>query len=145
MLCFAAQQMRHPTWIDIRSIPVEDLASNGESVRAKVFHIACALCAQTPNANNSDQELIRDWCNMVSFNLASHGFRPPISKSPACSFGIDDRRFTGIDPLVVLRHQLCSDASTAPGGGRARQQSEHPAWTTGFGSRDEMPSDPVGI
>jgi len=48
----------------VTSIPVEDLASNGESVRGKVFHIACALCAQVPG-NDSDQELIRDWCNMV--------------------------------------------------------------------------------
>ncbi|EIW65878.1 hypothetical protein TREMEDRAFT_66245 [Tremella mesenterica DSM 1558] len=46
------------------SIPVEDMASNGESVRGKVFHIACALVSQAlPNA---DQELIRDWCNMFS-------------------------------------------------------------------------------
>jgi hypothetical protein len=46
------------------SIPVEDLASNGESVRGKVFHIACALCTQAMG-NDADQELIRDWCNMV--------------------------------------------------------------------------------
>lgn len=72
---------------DPRSIPVEDLASNGESVRAKVFHIACALCAQTPNANNSDQELIRDWCNMVSSTLASHCL--PTSKSPVWSCSCD--------------------------------------------------------
>lgn len=47
------------------------------------------------------------------------------------------RQCTGTDPVVVLRHQLCSDASTAPGGGRARQQSEYSAWTTGFRARDE--------
>ncbi|RXK37841.1 hypothetical protein M231_04839 [Tremella mesenterica] len=48
----------------LMDIPVEDMASNGESVRGKVFHIACALVSQAlPNA---DQELIRDWCNMFS-------------------------------------------------------------------------------
>ena len=47
------------------SIPVEDLASNGESVRGKVFHIACALVVQSPGSIG-DQELIRDWCNMAS-------------------------------------------------------------------------------
>lgn len=46
------------------SIPVEDMASNGESVRCKVFHIACALVSQT-GATAADQDLVRDWCNMV--------------------------------------------------------------------------------
>lgn len=54
VLCVEARTML----IDC-SIPVEDLASNGESVRGKVFHIACALCAQ---GSEADQELIRDWC-----------------------------------------------------------------------------------
>ncbi|KAK4687599.1 hypothetical protein P7C73_g2514, partial [Tremellales sp. Uapishka_1] len=49
----------------LRNIPVEDLASNGESVRGKVIHIACALCSQNPG-NGADQELIKDWCNMLS-------------------------------------------------------------------------------
>lgn len=45
------------------SIPVEDLASNGESVRSKVIHIACALVNQN---NNDDNALIKDWCDMFS-------------------------------------------------------------------------------
>lgn len=48
------------------SIPVEDLASNGESMRGKVFHIACALFAQGSTVDEQGQELIKDWCNMVS-------------------------------------------------------------------------------
>ena len=48
------------------SIPVEDLASNGESVRTKIFHIVCALCDQKP-AMGMDQDLILDWYNMVSW------------------------------------------------------------------------------
>jgi hypothetical protein len=47
------------------SIPVEDLASNGESMRGKVFHIACALFAQGSTVDEQGQELIKDWCNMV--------------------------------------------------------------------------------
>ncbi|OCF36130.1 hypothetical protein I317_06884 [Kwoniella heveanensis CBS 569] len=49
----------------LTTIPVEDLASNGESVRCKIFHIVCALCSQDP-ASGVDQDLIRDWYNMVS-------------------------------------------------------------------------------
>lgn len=49
----------------LMSIPVEDLASNGESVRAKVFHIACALCGQA-STPGTDSDLVRDWCDMVS-------------------------------------------------------------------------------
>ena len=53
------------------SIPVEDLASNGESMRGKVFHIACALCAQVGGGvDERGQELIKDWCNMVSLRGA---------------------------------------------------------------------------
>lgn len=48
------------------SIPVEDLASNGESMRGKVFHIACALFAQGSTVDEQGQDLIKDWCNMVS-------------------------------------------------------------------------------
>lgn len=49
----------------LMSIPVEDLASNGESVRAKAFHIACALCGQA-STPGTDTDLVRDWCDMVS-------------------------------------------------------------------------------
>ncbi|KLT40106.1 hypothetical protein CC85DRAFT_162721 [Cutaneotrichosporon oleaginosum] len=49
----------------LMSIPVEDLASNGESVRAKVFHIACALCGQA-STPGTDSDLVRDWCDMFS-------------------------------------------------------------------------------
>lgn len=49
----------------LMNIPVEDMASNGESVRCKVFHIACALVSQT-GATSADQDLVRDWCNMFS-------------------------------------------------------------------------------
>lgn len=44
-------------------IPVEDLASNGESVRSKVIHIACALVSQNTSEDNT---LIKDWCDMFS-------------------------------------------------------------------------------
>ena len=65
----------------MHSIPVDDLASNGESVRAKVFHIACALCSQI-GASETDQELIRDWCNMVSVGASpTHVAHPPSSDS----------------------------------------------------------------
>lgn len=53
-------------FIKINSIPVEDLASNGESVRAKVFHIVTTLCTQVP-ATDLNYDLVRDWCNMVRF------------------------------------------------------------------------------
>ncbi|BEI94878.1 uncharacterized protein CcaverHIS019_0704590 [Cutaneotrichosporon cavernicola] len=49
----------------LMSIPVEDLASNGESVRGKVFHIACALCGQA-STPGTDSDLVRDWCDMFS-------------------------------------------------------------------------------
>ncbi|KAL7420962.1 hypothetical protein Q5752_003846 [Cryptotrichosporon argae] len=49
----------------LMSIPVEDLASNGESVRGKVFHIACALCGQA-STPGTDTGLVVDWCNMFS-------------------------------------------------------------------------------
>ncbi|WWC65478.1 uncharacterized protein I303_108096 [Kwoniella dejecticola CBS 10117] len=49
----------------LMNIPVEDLASNGESVRSKIFHIVCALCDQNP-ASAVDQGLIWDWYNMFS-------------------------------------------------------------------------------
>lgn len=49
----------------LMSIPVEDLASNGESVRVKVFHIACALCGQA-STPGTDTDLVRDWCDMFS-------------------------------------------------------------------------------
>ncbi|WWC92058.1 uncharacterized protein L201_007012 [Kwoniella dendrophila CBS 6074] len=49
----------------LMNIPVEDLASNGESVRCKIFHIVCALCDQKP-ANGVDQDLIWDWYSMFS-------------------------------------------------------------------------------
>ncbi|TXT04955.1 hypothetical protein VHUM_04038 [Vanrija humicola] len=49
----------------LMSIPVEDLASNGESVRGKVFHIACALCGQA-GSPGTDTDLVRDWCDMFS-------------------------------------------------------------------------------
>ncbi|WRT66016.1 uncharacterized protein IL334_002967 [Kwoniella shivajii] len=49
----------------LMNIPVEDLASNGESVRCKIFHIVCALYLQNP-ASGLDQDLIRDWYNMFS-------------------------------------------------------------------------------
>lgn len=54
----------------LMSIPVEDLASNGESVRCKVFHIACALCGQSgtqASTPGTDTDLVRDWCDMVSW------------------------------------------------------------------------------
>jgi hypothetical protein len=49
----------------LMSIPVEDVAANGESVRCKVFHIACALCGQA-STPGTDTDLVRDWCDMVS-------------------------------------------------------------------------------
>jgi len=49
----------------LMSIPVEDVAANGESVRGKVFHIACALCGQA-STPGTDTDLVRDWCDMVS-------------------------------------------------------------------------------
>ncbi|ORX39389.1 fungal-specific transcription factor domain-domain-containing protein [Kockovaella imperatae] len=59
----------------LMNIPVEDLASNGESVRGKVFHIACALCAAQGTDNQSSQDLIKDWCNM--FSAISYVQMPP--------------------------------------------------------------------
>jgi hypothetical protein len=44
---------------------MEELASNGESVRGKVFHIACALCVQGP-MDGPGQEVFKSWCEMVS-------------------------------------------------------------------------------
>lgn len=71
---FVLISYHHPQRI---SIPVEDLASNGESVRAKVFHIVTALCTQVP-ATDLNYDLVRDWCNMVSSfpNILQTYFRP---------------------------------------------------------------------
>jgi hypothetical protein len=44
---------------------MEDLASNGESVKGKVFHITCALCTQGP-LDDIGQQLFKDWWEMVS-------------------------------------------------------------------------------
>ncbi|WWC95031.1 hypothetical protein V866_001883 [Kwoniella sp. B9012] len=49
----------------LMNIPLEDLASNGESVRSKIFHIVCALCDQKPTGG-VDHGLICDWYSMFS-------------------------------------------------------------------------------
>lgn len=70
---------------------MEDLASNGESVRGKVFHIACALCAQSPR-NEADQELIRDWCEMVSPALCAERRGSVVDHPPRSLHGISSAR-----------------------------------------------------
>ncbi|KAK9897844.1 hypothetical protein P389DRAFT_62398 [Cystobasidium minutum MCA 4210] len=69
----------------LMGIPVEDLASNGESVRAKVFHIVTALCTQVP-ATDLNYDLVRDWCNMF-FAISFVQMPAP----PPENLGIDSR------------------------------------------------------
>lgn len=57
---------------------MEDLASNGESVRGKVLHITCALCTQGP-MDEVGQQVFKDWWEMVSFHLR---FTSPDVSSP---------------------------------------------------------------
>ena len=58
--------IRPPLCISLTlSIPMEDLASNGESVRGKVLHITCALCTQGP-MDEVGQQVFKDWWEMVS-------------------------------------------------------------------------------
>ncbi|ORY28818.1 hypothetical protein BCR39DRAFT_534017 [Naematelia encephala] len=85
----------------LMNIPVEDLASNGESVRGKVFHIACALCAQSPG-NHADQELIKDWCNM--FSAISFVQMPPPPPDAALDSRANSPPVMGPPPPPVTAH-----------------------------------------
>ncbi|WVQ93818.1 hypothetical protein IAU59_000896 [Kwoniella sp. CBS 9459] len=79
----------------LTTIPVEDLASNGESVRSKIFHIVCALCSQDP-ASGVDQDLIRDWYNM--FSTISFVQMPP----PPPEAALDSR--ANSPPPIISQH-----------------------------------------
>jgi hypothetical protein len=106
-----------------RSIPVEDLASNGESMRGKVFHIACALCAQVGGGvDERGQELIKDWCNMVSA-WAGHGW------TIAWLQGGIDTTGAWVD-ASSRRSRLC----------RCRRRRRRRTWTAGQTPRRRMRS-----
>lgn len=124
------------------SIPVEDLASNGESVRAKVFHIVTTLCTQVP-ATDLNYDLVRDWCNMVR----SH-FPPSPLNLLTCMIWQQKRvsQYWHFFPslfycvssmkIVVLRYKLRSNASTTSWESRSRQSSTDAAGGTTRCSKD---------
>lgn len=125
----------------LMSIPVEDLASNGESVRAKVFHIACALCGQA-STPGTDTDLVRDWCDMVSAVLLYH-YPTPTPSSPAANtssrpsplFRCPFRRRTRHSTAAPTRHQ---QPRPTPGRRERPDERARSRWMkTGQGRRTE--------